>query len=112
MEAAWALLDSCSSVHAVNMYKHMPGAKIRRVPRGAKCVQTAGVKAIPDREPAITSMKTEEGIHVQLAWEHTDVSMLILSIQLMAKNEAELRYREHDGTIHHTVSGEETTVIA
>ena len=111
-EAVWALLDSGSSVHVVNMSKHLPGAKIRRAPRGARGFQTADGKTIPDKGSAITPMRTVEGLERCVHWKNADVALPILSTNLIAQNNAELRYREKDGTIHHLDTGDTTDFIA
>ena len=67
---------------------------------------------IPHKGSTITPIRTQEGLQRKVQWKNADVQMPILSTQVIASNQAELRYREHDGTIHHLDTGDETQFIA
>ena len=56
-------------------------------------------------------MKTAKGLLRQVNWKNAEVSLPILSTQVIASKSAELRCGEHGGTIHHFDSGDETPVI-
>ena len=67
-ETVWALLDSGSSVHVVNMTKHFPGAHVRKPPPRANGFQTADGKMLVHKGSAVTPVRTSEGLRNEIEW--------------------------------------------
>ena len=111
-EGVWALVDSGSSVHVVDVHQVLPGAKITQPAKGAPAFKTANGGTVPNLGSTVVPFVTQEGQHKQVHWTHADVAMPIRSTHELARNDGELRYREDSGKIVNLLSNEETAFIS
>ena len=99
-------------MHVVNVEKIFPGVKITKPPSNAPGFKTANGGRVPNKGSAIVPFMTQEGQKRRVQFTHADVEMPILSTNELSRNNGELRYREHDGTIVNLISKEETAFVA
>ena len=98
-ECLWALVDSGSSVHVVDMPKVFPGAKIRKPHPQSKGFKVADGSNAPDLGSAIVPARTAEGNNISIQWKNAQVAMPILSTKLLSTGGKGLWYHEHGGSI-------------
>ena len=111
-EAVWALVDSGSSVHAVDVEKVMPGAKIRKPRRDAPGFRTACNGTVPDRGSTDVPFWSGEGNRHDIHWRNSPVAMPILSTKLLALDNGELRYQAESGQVIHVHTGDQSAFVA
>ena len=107
----WALVDSGSSVHAIDVEAVLPGAKICKPDTNAPGFRTACGGTVKDLGAAGVPFTSEEGNAHPIRWRHAKVAMPILSTQLLAKDNGELRYQIETGQIINVHTGKETHFI-
>ena len=108
----WALVDSGSSVHVVNVEAVMPGAKIKKPNARAPGFKTACGGTVPDLGSADVPFVTQEGHKHSISWSHANVAMPILSTRLLAVENWELRYQANSGQVVNIHNGDESHFIS
>ena len=94
-----SLVDSGSSVHAVNVEKVFAGAKIQKAPNSAKPFKVANGGTVPNLGSAAIQARTAEGNNLTMNWKHAPVDMPILSTKLLTHGGKALWYHETGGSI-------------
>ena len=110
-EAIWALVDSGSSVHVIDVEAVLPGAKIRKPDADAPEFRTACGGTVKDLGAADVPFVSAEGNDHPIRWRNAKVAMPILSTQLLAKDNGELRYQVETGQIINVQTSKETHFI-
>ena len=108
----WALVDSGSSVHAVNVPKVFPGARLEAPPAGARGFTCANGSTIPNKGTAVVPFRTDEGLKSAIQWKNADVELPILSTHELARNGRKLLYGEDGGDILHPDGKPNTHFVA
>lgn len=75
--AVWALVDSGSSVHAVNVSQVFLGALLEAPASDAKPFTCAAGAAIPHKGTAVVPFKTDDGLKSAVSWKHAGLEMPI-----------------------------------
>ena len=110
--AIWALVDSGSSVHVVDVAKTFPGAKIKAPVKGSKGFTCANGSKNPDKGSCIVPFKTIEGRAAAVQWKNAEVAMPILSTKELARNKRKVVYAEDEGEIIHPDGGDPSKFLA
>ena len=110
-EAVWALVDSGSSVHVVDVERVLPGAKTKKPDPRSPGFKTACGGTVPDRGSADVPFVTAEGHEYNISWRNAPVAMPILSTRLLAQDKGELRYQTDGGQVVNTTNGEQDSCI-
>lgn len=100
-DAIWALVDSGSSVHVINVERIFPGATIDKPPHDAKGFKCANGGVVPHRGSAIVPFKTVNGLQTVCKWNNAPVSMPVLSTDELSDNGKSLLYNTEDGYVVH-----------
>ena len=111
-EAVWALVDSGSSVHVVDAEKFFPGAKIVPPKPGSTGFKTANSGTVPDLGSLDIPFVTGEGQHKVAHWINAKVAMPILSSNMLAANNGEVRCRQEGGEVTNLKTGDQTAFIS
>ena len=98
-EALWALVDSGSSVHVVDMATTFPSAKVKKPHPRAQGFKVADGSHVPDRGSAELKARTQEGDNLTINWKNAPVAMPILSTNLLSKGGKAVWYHENGGSI-------------
>ena len=110
--AIWALVDSGSTVHAIDAEKLLPKAKRHPPPRGHSGFKAANGGRIPHRGFVDTVVKLQEGDIRTIRWSDTKVELPILSTQQLARNGSKLEYDETEGHVIDKQTGHRNRFIA
>ena len=97
--AVWALVDSGSSVHVVDVAKVFPGAHVDKPPEDHKGFTCAGGTTIPHKGTTVVPFKSTEGNSAAVKWKNAEVAMPILSTHELARNGRSVEYQELGGKV-------------
>ena len=97
--AIWALVDSGSSVHAINADKILPNARKQAPPKGHKGFRAANGQIIPHGGIVSAEVKFEEGNTTKLEWNNANVEMPILSTKKLNRDGGRTIFDDEEGWI-------------
>ena len=109
--AIWALVDSGSSVHAIDADKYLPNAKKQKPPPGHKGFKAANGEIIPHGGFVSTDVRFKEGNGRTLEWNNAKVEMPILSTKKLNKDGGRTVYDEDEGWILNKLTGDSNHFI-
>ena len=98
-EVLWSLVDSGSSIDAVNMEKVFPGAKIKEPRPGSRGFAAANGTTVADKGSAVIPARTLERDDITAEWKNADVAMPIMSTKKRTQGGKGGWYHETGGSI-------------
>ena len=110
--AIWSLVDSGSSVHAINASKLLQHAPKLAAPKGHEGFKAANGTRIPHGGFVSTTVKFQEGNSRDIQWNNAQVDMPILSTKKLNKDGGRLIYDEDEGWIVNKRSGDANHFIS